>query len=308
MTRSAEITLMEDVAGFGHDPLGFVHYVFPWGEGALEGHAGPDSWQEDVLNELGRGSAGTAALRLAVASGHGIGKTALIAWITLWFISTRAHPQIVVTANTKPQLETKTWRELAKWHKLALNHDWFEWTSTKFYLQEHPETWFAAAIPWSKERPEAFQGAHERHVLMIYDEGSAIDQAIWEATEGAMTTPGAVWVVFGNPTRNTGAFRQCFGRQRHRWITRQIDSRTAKMADKAQIQRWIEDYGEDSDFVRVRVKGEFPRAASNQSIPSDLVEAAAGKSLSPEVYSRAPRTLGVDVARFGDDQTVIVRR
>ncbi|MFH1090476.1 MAG: terminase, partial [Pseudomonadota bacterium] len=96
--------------------------------------------------------------------------------------------------------------------------------------------------------------------------------------------------------------------QRHRWITRQIDSRTAKMADKAQIERWIEDYGEDSDFVRVRVKGEFPRAASNQFIPSDLVEAAAGKSLSPEVYRRAPGVLGVDVARFGDDQTVLIRR
>jgi hypothetical protein len=143
---------------------------------------------------------------------------------------------------------------------------------------------------------------------MIFDEASAIEDVIWETAEGAMTTPGAIWAVFGNPTRNSGKFRECFGRMRHRWHNRQVDSRTARMANKAQLQQWIDDYGEDSDFVRVRVRGVFPRAGACQLIPSDVVDAAYDKSLRPEVYSHAPKVLGVDVARYGDDQSVIVLR
>ena len=301
--------LIRKLVGYYSDPLGFVREVFPWGQGLLAGEEGPDVWQAEVLEDLGRmGKESSAAVRLAVASGHGVGKTALISWIILWFMSTRAHPQIVVTANTRFQLETKTWRELAKWHRLSVNRDWFEWTSTKFYYREHRETWFAAAIPWSKERSEAFAGTHEKDVLFLYDEASLIDAAIWEVTEGAMTTPGAVWVVFGNPTRNRGRFRECFGRFRHRWRRRQVDARTAKMANQAQIREWIEDYGEDSDFVRVRVKGQFPRASGNQLIGEDLVTSAAGRSLHKSVYRHGAKVLGVDVARFGDDQSVVIRR
>jgi len=176
-------------------------------------------------------------------------KTALVAWLIYWFISTRPHPQIVVTSNTKSQLETKTWRELAKWHKLAINSHWFEWTATKFYYKQHPETWFAAAIPWSKERSEAFAGTHEQHVLVIFDEASLVDDSIWETTEGAMTQPGAFWCVFGNPTRNTGRFSECF---------KKIPTPLAYLPGRFPARlRWpirtrsnsgSTDYGEDSDL------------------------------------------------------------
>lgn len=613
--------------------------------------------------------------------------TALVAWLILWFMSTRPHPQVVVTANTKNQLESKTWRELAKWHKLSVNESWFQWTATKFAQKGNPDTWFAVAIPWTKERAEAFAGTHEKHVLLIFDEAchddktevmtrdgwrlfadldgsedlltmdpatgvseyrrptklfraprkgkmieyrargasvcvtpnhrmwrrspdgkggltpwkfveagalskaehhmsrhidwtaaeqewfdlpafegprktwparrldmddwmsflgwfaseghfafndkpacysigitqadaetrreindlclrlgfqtfvttasstpqiiiqdrglaewllqwgrhsldkrvpecvrmasprqqaiflaayargdgyekgsgrtilytsskrladdlqevalkagaisvvrprhiqgveavfrthvarssvdgwvvsiqwertslvwkhgnateidydgwvycaeipphhllftrrdgycvwsgnSAIDDAIWEVAEGAMTTAGAMWICFGNPTRNTGRFRECWGRFRARWFTVQVDSRTAKMANKAQIQAWLEDYGEDSDFFRVRVKGEFPRAASNQFIGNELVDAAIARyqraerkkrdvlaarygergeelplvdlEVDDEENAEAPLILGVDVARFGANQTVLLER
>ena len=307
--KNNEQQLVDHIAGFYSYPLAFVYYTFPWGSGPLAGEDGPDTWQREILELLGAGVLSVdEALRIAVASGHGPGKTALIAWIILWFMSTRPHPQIVVTANTKTQLETKTWRELAKWHKLAINGHWFEWTVTKFYFKAHPETWFAAAIPWSKERAEAFAGTHEKFVLVIYDEASIIDDIIWDTTEGSLTQIGAIWLAFGNPTRNTGSFRECFGRFKHRWITRQIDSRTAKMTNKAQLQQWVDDYGEDSDFVRVRVKGQFPRASTNQLIPLDLVEAAMGRSVQQEIYRHAPLIIGVDVARFGDDQSVILTR
>jgi len=276
---------------------------------------GPDEWQIDVLKTLGEeidkrvgGVDLQGAIQLAVASGHGIGKTALISWIIIWFASTRPHPQIVVTANTKNQLLKKTWRELAKWQKYAINGHWFDWSQTAFSLKKAEDTWFASAVPWSEHNSEAFAGTHEEYVLVIYDEASAIADVIWEVTEGAMTTPGAMWIAFGNPTKNTGRFRECFRKFKKRWITRQVDSRTAKQASKAQIDQWLEDYGEDSDFFKVRVRGVFPDAADNQFFNSRMVDNCMSLQLVPEAYMNFPIIVSVDVARFGDDQSVIIIR
>ena len=313
-------TLINTIADFYADPLGFVFFVFPWGKPGKQLHdqEGPDAWQTNILELIGKHvregrsaqDAVSTALQIAVASGHGVGKTALVSWIILWFISTRVAPQIVVTANTSAQLSTKTWRELAKWHKLAIHGDWFQWTATKFYKKDRPEDWFAAAIPWSKERAEAFAGTHEKHVLIIFDEASGIEDVIWETTEGAMTTPGAMWIAFGNPTQNTGRFRECFRKFRHRWITIQVDSRQAKMADQTKLKQWVDDYGEDSDFVRVRVRGVFPRAGMSQLISLELVEAAFKRdaTMVPEEYQHAAILVSTDVARFGDDKSVVIIR
>lgn len=300
-----------------HDPLLMVQEIFPWGElGRLENEEGPDEWQTKVLKELGEKSKQQAdgtlleAIQIAVKSGHGVGKTALIAWIIIWFIKTRTKPQIVVTANTKNQLETKTWRELSVWHRLSSIEDLFERTATKFYLKTDPETSFAACIPWNKDKPEAFAGTHEEHVLVLFDEGSDIAESIWETTEGAMTTPGAIWIVFGNPTKNTGRFRECWGSFAHRWSGHTVDSRTAKMANSVQIQNWLDDYGEDSDFAKVRVLGEFPSSAVSQFISESIIDAAQSRNynLLNDVWNWAPVVIGVDVARFGDDQSVIYVR
>ena len=310
--RDPEDELQEHIARFVYDPLGFVLFSLPWGEpGPLEKETGPDEWQRQVLTDIGntlRAGDLQGALQIAARSGHGIGKSALLSWLILWFMSTRPNPQIPVTANTKEQLTSKTWRELAKWHRLAINHHWFTWTATKFYHNDFPETWFASAIPWSKERSEAFAGTHERFVLMIFDEASAIDDIIWEVAEGAMTTSGAIWIAFGNPTRNTGRFFECWNRLRGRWKTYEIDSRSAKMTDKSQIAKWEEDYGEDSDFFRVRVKGQEPRAGFRQFIGTEAVEIAAKRVLHPDVYRQAPIIFGVDVADYGDDLSVIAIR
>ncbi len=304
MTEGDE-ALVDRVPTWFGDPLRYVLDAFDWNVGELHGHPGPDDWQTDVLRAIGTDATTTAeAVRIAVASGHGVGKSALVAWIILWAMSTRPHLNGVVTANTGTQLETKTWRELAVWHKRAINAHWFKWTATRFSMVDHPETWFVAAVPWAKERSEAFAGQHAEYVLVLYDEASAVDDVIWEVSEGAMTTPGAIWCAFGNPTRNTGRFRECFGRFRHRWTTRQIDSRTARMANQAQLAQWVEDYGEDSDFVRVRVRGIFPRAGSLQFISSEVVEEAQARKLEAKDLG-APCIMGVDIARFGDDQSVI---
>jgi hypothetical protein len=113
-----------------------------------------------------------------------------------------------------------------------------------------------------------------------------------------------LWLAFGNPTRNTGRFRECFGRLRHRWSVQQIDSREVEGTNLKQMQSWVEDYGEDSDFVRVRVRGVFPRAGVSQFISGEVIEKAQARQLAFK-DDGAPMILGVDIARFGDDQSVI---
>lgn len=304
----AEKALARDISQFLYDPLGFVYYAYPWGmeKTPLAQQDGPDKWQRDVLEAIGARDI-TKTFRLAVASGHGVGKTALVSWLNHWFVALHPHPQSVTTANTMNQLIGKTWRELAFWSNMSVIEHWFDWTATRFTHADpqHRKTWYAQAVPWSANNTEAFAGLHARDVMVIFDEASAIDDVIWEVTEGAMTTPGAIWLAFGNPTRNTGRFRHCFpgGDFAHRWQSFKVDSRTAKMANKAQLDEWVEDYGEDSDFVRVRVRGEFPRASSAQFISSELVTECMKRQI--EGYEHEPIVVGVDVARFGDDQTVI---
>lgn len=307
-----EDELTKDIGEFYDDPYGYVMYAFPWGEkdSFLENYDGPDVWQKEQLQRVGEKfkKDPETTIREAISSGHGIGKSAEVAWIILWAMSTRPHLNGVVTANTTTQLNTKTWRELALWHKRAINAHWFKWTATRFFHVEHPETWFCAAIPNTEHNSEAFAGLHAEHVLVIYDEASGIPDKIWEVSEGAMTTPKAMWFSYGNPTKNTGRFVDCFGSDKKRWTTRQIDSRLCKMTNKKEINEWVEIYGEDSDFVRVRVRGVFPRAGTMQFMPTDIVDIAMAMEIPLEAYLHLPIILSVDVARFGDDKSIIVVR
>jgi len=305
--------LAEIMASFKDDPLGFVLWAFPWGEeGSSLEKEYPDRWQIAVLNDIQMGLKKNEPLpedekipiQIAVASGHGIGKTALMSWINLWFISTHVTPRIIVTANTFKQLSGKTWAELHKWHDQMVHKHLFEWTAETYKLKENKAEWKAEAVPWSKQNSEAFAGTHAENVLYLFDEGSAIDDSIWDVSEGAMTTLRCLWIVFGNPTRNTGRFRACFGKFRHRWITRSIDSRTARKTNKGKIRQWIEDYGEDSDFSRIRVKGKFPRMASGQLCSEQDVDFCMNeyKAIGFEIY---PISICVDVAREGEDLTTV---
>ncbi|MGE5537322.1 MAG: terminase [Gemmatimonas sp.] len=301
-----DLATVTALGGCASDPLRFVLTAFAWGEGELADHAGPDKWQTEVLRAIGdhlRLEKPSRPLRVAVASGHGVGKSALVAWLILWAMTTRPHLAAVVTANTQRQLETKTWRELALWHKRLVNRHWFAWSQSKLVMVNHPDTWFAAAVPWSRERPEAFAGLHGRHVMVIYDEASAIPNEIWDVSEGAMTTPGAMWFAFGNPTRNTGRFRDCFMKSRT-WTRFKVDARTSRLVNQAQVQAWIAEHGVDSDFVRIRVTGRFPSQSNWQFISRELTDRARA---SPGVPF-GPLVMGIDVARFGDDQTVFLLR
>lgn len=297
------------------NPLKFVEEGFDWGIGELAEYDGPDEWQIGILAAVREGLLTVdEAIQIAVASGHGIGKSALVAWLILWALSTMEDTKGVVTANTENQLKTKTWAELAKWHRLFIAKDLFQYTATAIFSTDpnHEKTWRIDMVPWSERNTEAFAGLHNqgKRVLLVFDEASAIPDIIWEVSEGALTDKDTqiLWFAFGNPTRNTGRFRECFRKFRHRWKTRQIDSRTVKMTNKKQLQQWVDDYGENSDFVKVRVKGMFPNASSKQFISTADGDKALGKHLRIEQYNFAPVILTLDPSWEGDDELVISKR
>jgi hypothetical protein len=321
---SEQLTLAETLSLYTNDPYKFVLCFFPWGEpeSELEKFSGPEPWQRRVLihirDELAKGSdpqiTFQQAVQVAIASGHGVGKSALVSWLILWAITTFPDTKGVVTANTETQLKTKTWAELGKWHRMLLYglREYFKLTATALFSSDpnYERTWRIDMVPWSERNQEAFAGLHNKskRILLLMDEASAIPDQIWETAEGALTDANTqiLWIVCGNPTRNTGRFRECFGRYSSTWWNEQVDSRTVSITNKEQFKKWIRDYGDDSDFVRVRVRGVFPRAGSMQFIPSDSAEEAGQREIS--VHLHDPLVFGVDVARFGDDESVVYIR
>lgn len=324
--------MLVDLTSYADDALGFVLWAFPWEvEGSdLENFSGPEPWQVELLNELSAGAiradeaiahamaygeeVACLPTQLARCSGHGIGKSACVAWIILWAITTMVDAKGVVTANTENQLKTKTWAEVAKWYRLFLAKDLFKMTATKFHSVDpaYVDTWKLDMVPWSEKNTEAFAGLHNqgKRILIVFDEASAIHDLIWETTEGALTDKNTqiFWVCFGNPTKSSGRFRECFsgGKFSKYWNSSAIDSREVSFSNVAQINQWIEAYGEDHDFVRVRVRGIFPRVDSTSFISYELALDACKRRV-PEV-NNFPVILGVDCARFGDDKSVIVAR
>lgn len=316
MASAVEKKLIEFIAADAKHPKRFAQTAYRWGEGELSGSAGPRVWQADIMDTIGthlqNAETRFTPLLIAVASGHGPGKSALISMLCHWGMSTCVDCKVLVTANTERQLSTKTMPEISRWFRMGINSHWFKVTATSVSALsvDHDRTWRLDAIPWSLTSTESFAGLHNRgrRIIIVFDEGSAIPDEIFEVVEGALTDADTeiIWLVFGNPTRNNGRFRECFGRFKHRWVTRQIDSRKVEGTNLEQFEQWRKDYGEDSDFFKVRVKGEFPRAGSMQFIPSDIVDAARARASEAKLYD--PLVMGVDVARFGDDQSVICLR
>lgn len=230
----------------------------------------------------------------------------LVAIVILYCMNTMPHLNGIVTANTEDQLKTKTFYELNKWYDMMITKHWFKCTGDKIYHLKYPKTWFCAAVNWSEDRTEAFAGQHAENVLVIYDEASAIPDSVWEVSEGAMTTPGAIWLAFGNPTRNDGRFYDCF--ESKYWNTMRVDSRTCKMTNKKQLAIWEEEYGEDSDFFRVRVRGLPPSKGDDYFFSAEDLRQSYARIVPRSLWEDYPMVLGVDVAGGGGDSTVISYR
>lgn len=333
MTSALDLEIADEVSRFYADPLGFVMLAYPWSEDpALQlvklpepwrsrynSEYGPDKWFCELCDRISgqvitNGFDGVHAVKAimeAIASGHGIGKSAGVAWIVNWIMSTRPFAKGTVTATTAPQLEAKTWSEIAKWTKKCITGHWFEISqgrgNMKMKHKEHPESWYCNAQTCREEDSEAFAGQHaaDSTSFYIFDEASGVPDKIWEVAFGGLTDGEPMFFAFGNPTQNTGKFRECFGAQRHRWGTRQIDSREVQITNKAILQEWIDDYGLDSDFVKVRVRGMFPSMSAKQFISVTDADAGLNRHLRREQYEFAPKILTCDPAWEGDDDLVI---
>lgn len=316
--RDPNDELIELAASCQFDPDRWALNAWDWGHGELAGYDGPRAWQRDIFqiirDHLSDPVTRYQPLRIAVASGHGIGKSASMGMVSNWAMSCWDDAKIVTTANTDGQLRTKTAPEIGKWFRTSLTGHWFDVQTTSIKSRDptRTETWRQDFIPWSQHNTEAFAGLHnkDRIIVVEFDEASKIHDKVWEVAEGALTDENTViiWIVYGNPTRNSGRFRECFRRFRHRWVGRQIDSRTVPGTNKQFLQSLVDDHGEDSDIVKVRVRGQFPAQSAMQFISADDVDKARERFLRKEQYAFAPVIIGVDPAWTGDDALEIYLR
>jgi hypothetical protein len=311
------------------DPEAFVFFAFPWGKEntPLAKFKGPRGWQRDVLRQItshikaNQGALDMDALRLAVSSGRGIGKSALVSWLILWMLTTRIGSTVIVSANSEAQLRSVTWGELTKWQAMIINNHWWEISATKLIpaqwmtelverdLKKGTRYWAAEGKLWSEENPDSYAGVHNHDgMMLIFDEASGIPDPIWAVGAGFFTENilDRYWFAFSNPRRNQGYFFECFHSKRDFWKSKQIDSRTVEGTDKRIYDQIIEEYGEDSQQAKVEVYGEFPATGDDQFIGPNLVESAMKRPKHGD--QTAPVVIGIDPARGGLDSTVIVVR
>jgi hypothetical protein len=330
--------VIEFLAACKQDPLLYVMGAFPWETDQSiqkvpmpeeykhrfpNSNWGPDKWQCDFLTQLGEdvkarafnGHNPVAAIRNSVVSGHGIGKSTLSAWLVKYILDTRPYSVGTVTANTAPQLRTKTWAEVGKWHNLSVSKEMFKYTLSSNQMSlvhvdpELAARWKCFAHTCDVGNSESFAGQHsDATSFYIFDEASKIEDVLFDVREGGLKGGEPMVFDFGNGTRNVGRFKEnCVGKYRHRNRVWSIDSREAYRTNKAEIAEEVREYGEDSDYVRVRIRGLFPKQASTQLIPAEKVEEAQSRLL-PQLTRVTPLYIGVDVALQGDDSTVIYPR
>ena len=311
------------------NPENFVMFAFPWRQAGtpLESFSGPRKWQRKILREIGahvaanRPKEAYEVYRKALSSGRGIGKSALVSWIVLWFMTTRIGGTVIVSANSESQLRSVTWAELIKWTAMLINSHWWEVSATRLQpakwlteiverdLKKGTRYWSAEGRLWSAENPDSYAGVHNFDgVLVIFDEASGIPDPIWAVATGFFTenTPNRFWVAFSNPRRNQGYFFECFHGKRDFWLNETVDARTVEGTDQNLYDQIIAEYGADSVQAHVEVYGMFPPEDDDIFISLNLVNDA----MKREAYKdlSAPIVVGVDPARSGADSTVILVR
>lgn len=248
--------------------------------------------------------------RVAVSSGHGTGKTAVEAWAILRNVLAYPDSRCLVTAPAGPQLHGVLLPEIALWraklHPYLRNQ--VEVVGDEVRARDNPKGRFAALRTARRDQPEALQGTHSEHLLVIAEEASGIEDTIWPVLLGSLTHPANRMLCCANPTRTNGFFWQCFHATRDQWTRLMLSSADSPFGGRAYADAIRAQYGEDSDIYRVRVLGQFPLASVCQLIPRALADGAAGKHLTADQYSHAAVVLGVDVAWQGGDRSCVYLR
>ena len=281
------------ISRYARAPVAFVREVLG---------VDPDPWQLEALRAIAKGHT-----RIAIRSGHGVGKTAFAAWVITWYANTRSPFKIAVTAPSSPQLFDALWPELIKWmHILPAGwRDLWDITSSRITLKADQEC-FITARTSRPETPEAMAGLHSRSILLVADEASGIPEPVFEAASGSMSSHGATTLLIGNPVRASGFFHRAHTIERDRWYTLKVSSADSKRVTPQFVEEIANRYGIDSNAYRVRVLGEFPNADDNTLIGAELVDSAMRRDI-PIDFTQ-PELWGCDIARFGTDASVLIKR
>jgi hypothetical protein len=295
------------------DPVAFVRECL---------RASPDAWQVEVLRAVG---GGVPQQRYALKASKGPGKSTVLAWVVWWWLATRLHPKVVCTSITADNLRDGLWTELAKWQQQSdFLKAAFEWKSERISAVDHPETWWASARPWAKgadasQQANTLAGIHADAVLFIIDEAGGVPDAVAAAAEGGLANADAAegreakLLIAGNPTHLEGPLYRACTSERALWWVKEIsgdpdDPGRAPRVSVDWAREQIAKYGRENPYVLVNVFGRFPPASASSLFGPDDVSAAMARVIAKAEYASEVKILGVDVARQGDDRTVIALR
>jgi len=291
-------TVLKKLEGWKRSPLLFVTECL---------QATPSNQQADALVKF------RDTRRMSIRSGHGTGKDTFASWIILWFSSTRTFPKVACTAPTARQLDDVLWSELSKWIRQSLLKDEFVIQKAKIFHKDHPKEWWIRAISPNvrgskEEQAETLAGLHGDHFLTVVDEASGVPDPVYIPLEGIMTQEDNRILLIGNPTKSTGYFHesQYHPVMRNKWTRLHWDCRNSDRVAKSYIDYMAQKYGEDSNVFRIRVIGEPPTDDSRAFIPLSWAISCIGNEI--EVDPDWPVYLSVDVARYGDDKSIIMPR
>lgn len=263
----------------------------------------PDPWQEQFLKAIAAGNR-----KISIRSGHGVGKSSSASWAMLWFLLTRYPVKVVVTAPTSAQLYDALFAELKRWIKElppALS-TLLEPKQERIELKPSPTEAFISARTSRAEQPEALQGIHSEHVMLVADEASGVPEAVFEAAAGSMSGHSAVTILLGNPVRSSGYFYDTHNRLKGEWWTQRVSCVDSPRVSRAYVSEMATRYGEESNAYRIRVLGEFPLADDDTMIAMDLIDSAVERDV--QASPTAPTIWGLDVARFGSDSSALCKR
>ena len=282
----------ETIAALRADPCLFVETILG---------ATPQVWQRKALQAI------AANDRVAIKSGHGVGKTAFESWVVLWWLMTHYPCKVAVTANSAHQLSDVLWTEIDRWARNMppAFKELLEFKADKIALKGAPDS-FAVARTSRRENPESLAGFHSPHMLFVVEEASGVPNVIFETASGALSTPGAKIIMCGNPTRSDGYFYDAFHSDRDKWHCITVSCEEGEYVDPKFIAEMAAKYGGDSNVYRVRVLGEFPTQSDDVLLPLHLVEDAVKRDV--EAGPTTPVVWGLDVARFGGDRSALCKR
>lgn len=293
-----------DPCAFVAEVLGVMRYEEWVASGSKRDVPHQEKWQQEALIALATED------RIAIRSGKGVGKTTLLSWAIIWFLCTRHRAVVPCTATSGHQLHDILWKECSKWVRQIKPEIralcFLEVKKDRIVRVGMESENFAIARTARREQPEAFQGFHEDNLLLIADEASGVFDEIFEAGEGAMSTPGAKVLLTGNPTRTKGYFFDAFHRDRKLWHCIRVSCFDSQRVTQRYLDEQLAKWGEESNAYRVGVLGEFPLGNSEGIIPLWAVEEAVGRDIA--IDKEAPEVWGLDVARFGDDRCALAKR